>query len=156
MAKFIFCNIIYPRGDSMDMWDRYNRDTKVLYSLYKQMNENNYDIIINKIYAFMKSISNDYYHKNKSDRTYEFLRKEFLIYEKEYSNDLLINPIIRYNNLNQDFFIEYLIYRARKYILQEHDLFDDKTNELIIQNINLVNKCRQCSEYIKKYVMKII
>lgn len=104
----------------------------------------------------MKSISNDYYHKNKSDRTYEFLRKEFLIYEKEYSNDLLINPIIRYNNLNQDFFIEYLIYRARKYILQEHDLFDDKTNELIIQNINLANKCRQCSEYIKKYVMKII
>ena len=134
----------------MDMWERYNRDTKILYSLYKQMKENNYDTIINKMYSFMKSVANDYYHKNRIDRTYEFLRKDFLYYKKKYSNELLINPKVRYNNLNQDFFIEYLIYRARKYILEEYcDLFD-KTNEILIQNINLSNKCMECSEYIKK------
>lgn len=59
----------------MNMWERYNRDTKVLYIIYKQMNNKNYDIIINKMYSFMKSISNSYYHKNKIDRTYEFIKK---------------------------------------------------------------------------------
>lgn len=129
------------------MWERYNRDTKKLYSLYKQMNKNNYDNIINKIYSLMKNISNDYYHKNEINRTYEFLKKEFLFYEKEYSNELLINVKIRYSNLNQDFFIEHLIYRTRKYILKDNCLLD---NEILIQNINLANRCKECSEFIKK------
>ena len=133
----------------MDMWERYNRDSKLLYGLHKQMNEKNYDSKIDEIYSFMKSISNDYYHKNRIDRTYEFLRKDFLFYEKEYGNELLIKPKILYSNLNQDFFIEYLIYCARKNICGVSDI-DDKTNELIIQSVNLSNKCRECSEYIKK------
>ena len=133
----------------MDMWERYNRDKKVLYNYYKQMNNKNSDIIINKMYSFMKSISNSYYHKNKIDRTYEFLRKEFLIYEKEYSNELLINPKIRYSNLNLDFIIEYIIYRVRKFILQDYFLYDNNINDLLFQNINLTNRCRECSLFIK-------
>lgn len=69
--------------------------------------------------------------------------------KKEYSNELLINPKIRYSNLNLDFIIEYIIYRVRKFILQDYFLYDNNINDLLFQNINLTNRCRECSLFIK-------
>lgn len=135
----------------MDMWQKYEKDSKTLDNFYDRIkNDTSYENL-RMLYQFMKRIASEYYHDQEIIRTYEILVNEFLMCEKLYDNGLLINPIIHFSDLNQDFPIEYLVYEARKYLLKEYAFIygNEERNQQCLQEMNMSNKCLECSEQVK-------
>ncbi|MBQ9318670.1 MAG: hypothetical protein IJR82_03480 [Bacilli bacterium] len=131
--------------------EKCQQDIDTLRNYYNSMNKINYLSILKKVYTFMKEIAPNYYSNNGMIDEYKWIFREFLKCEQKYSNELVINPTVRFGNLHQDNPIEYLVYEARKNILKRHAFIygDDTKNRQQLQALDLANKCMECSEFIK-------
>ena len=47
----------------MNIWDKYESDSKLIDNYYDDIDCNNYVQVLDKLYSFMKDISDDYYKK---------------------------------------------------------------------------------------------
>ena len=135
----------------MDMWKKYERDSKILDEFYDRIKKDTSPENLNLLYQFMKQIAPEYYQDKKIIRTYELLVKDFLMCEKLYDKGLLINPSVHFSDLNQDFPIEYLVYQTRKFLLKNYAFIagDEEKNKQYLQGMNMSNKCLECSEQVK-------
>lgn len=126
------------------IWERYNNDSDVISSYYRKINDDNYLDILNNIYDYIKSVTRFYYSNLKIERQYAFLRGDLLFVENKINDIRLINPNIIFNI--EDDFINFLVLKARKFLLKEHGL----PNEInLFRNINLSNDCHKTAHYIK-------
>ena len=126
-------------------------------NLYKHENvimnyyNNNYGKISNKqlldnIYKYVKCITKYYCSYNEISNYYKFVRGDILYIERKLSgNEKILNVKARFDDLNVDNFIEYIVYQTIKYLLQCESLtrFD-------LCKLNVANKCDDASTYVKK------
>lgn len=67
----------------MDMWERYNNDSKIIDDYYEKINGDNYFDMLNQLYGYIKSIAQKYYKNGKMLRQYDFLKTELFLCEKK-------------------------------------------------------------------------
>lgn len=135
----------------MDIWDKYENDSKLIDNYYDDINSNNYVQVLDKLYSFMKDISDDYYKRNRIIRQYDFLKTELLSVEKKIKDVKMFDVKVRYKDLDIHNKLEYIIFKTRKLILKSKHLYtlDDEIDGNILDSINLANYCYFCSHYIK-------
>ena len=140
----------------MDMWERYNNDSKIIDDYYEKINGDNYFDMLNQLYGYIKSIAQKYYKNGKMLRQYDFLKTELFLCEKKIRNISLINVPVKYNELEKENYIEYIVFKTRELILKDKSqnavLRENKVN---FENINLSNKCHRASMFIKKLCEKL-
>lgn len=74
---------------------------------------------------------------------YKFLKTDVLFAEKKIGNkDKILNVPTRFDDLDQDNLLEYIVYQTRNYLSLMH--------QLPIDNLDLSNDCYKASKHIKK------
>ena len=140
----------------MDMWERYYKDSSVIDKFYEEINDQNYQNVLNNLYQFMKEISYNYFNNNEIIRHYYFLRTEMILVEKKIKNIKLINCNSRYCNLDQNDFIEYLIFKTREYLLKTKKMYtkNQEINADVFNSLDLSNDCKKSSIFIDEFCKK--
>lgn len=67
----------------MNMWDRYDRDSKIISEYNSKLNKNNYEKILNELYDFIKSVTLQYYKNGEMVSQYGILKADLLNCEKK-------------------------------------------------------------------------
>lgn len=134
----------------MNMWDRYDRDSKIISEYNSKLNKNNYEKILNELYDFIKSVTLQYYKNGEMVSQYGILKADLLNCEKKVKNIKLLDVPVKLNELDKDNFIEYLVLTTRQLFLKENNLTKGlKVNQSTLQNLNLTNYCEKASKFIK-------
>ena len=136
----------------MDIWDKYELDAEVIDKYYNEINSKNYVNVLEELYKFIKSISDEYYENGEILEHYYFLKNHLISVEKKVQDIRKLNVKVKYNDLNKDNFMEYIIFKARRLLLKSKYLFSSNNDidEELLNIINLSNDCHMCSQYIKK------
>ena len=136
----------------MDIWDKYELDSEVIDKFYDRINNKNYAKVLEELYEFIKNISSNYYKNGEILRHYYFLKTELILVEKKIKDVKEFEVKIRYNDLDKDNFIEYIIFKTRRLILKKRCLYtsSDELNQGILNSLDFSNECHMCSQYIKK------
>lgn len=114
----------------------------------RQINKDNHQEILSKIYRYIKSITNSYYNQECMQKGYLQLREYIIEAEAKFPREKMLKVSVFINKRDEkEDFIKYIVNTARKRLLVEctYGLENKK-----IEDIDLTDHCRSASIYIKK------
>ena len=121
----------------------------LIYLETKKINNDNYNEILEKVYCYVKSKLNDLYNGKYLHPEYSIIRNSLMMMEDNIKGKLInTNSYFNINNKPEDL-IEYLVYEARRYLINKYYSYYLKKENILIDELNLTNYCEDSANYIK-------
>lgn len=135
--------------------NKFRNHRRYIDNISSDINESNFEEILDKIYLYVKSVSNLYYDGNFMNSMYDSLSRS--IYSIEDLSSCKIVDVQTNFNYNDDVqkendFIKYLVQKTRRYILDKIFIIDLRQIKLN-KNLDDVDLCGQCYDaaiYVEK------
>ena len=134
-----------------NMWKQVSEDEKYIYEKIKLITRENGEDLLEDIYRYVKENSSKYYSNGLMHPGYGFI-KEAIYKSESYVKGKIIDVNIPFSIKDKNnFFIEYLVYIGRKYLIEKHyRILKNILDKLDLILFNFTNYCRETSKYIKK------
>ncbi|MCM1370849.1 MAG: hypothetical protein NC181_03040 [Clostridium sp.] len=134
------------KGIYTDIWDTLQDNLKIINYYEKQINNENYQIILSEIYNFIKKVSKDYYDESHMCEAYKHLLISIIKLERKLPYKKMLDIKINETLENNDNIILKIINKTREYLVLNHSIYEGLNKK--IEDINLTNDCKKSSEYI--------
>lgn len=132
----------------MDIWKLCDEHRQILREYLSNINSYNYKEKISDVYKYVKIIDEKYYIGDNIHKSYKYIISQVIFAENNIPKNKIINIVSNYENkIDSDNFIDFLVYKCRKYLIRKHSLNFQKFN---IDDIDFSNDCKVSSKYIKK------